>query len=202
MSDYLLVPTNIQAFAVGKPGEQVYDLAPVPRTEDDVANWFVEGKYAFSLQNKISPIEPGIHLHWALPNALTHSRHDGDGETEQPCIPNRWLVVRMWRTIGDSTVSTKAWVVESDYVSLDAASGGAPFSSQRIHRPNSAASIAVTLAAPCRLRDGEKRMRSTASNSIRSAGVIPPSPPIIRPAGACSDSTTRSRRTSSRREIC
>ncbi len=53
----------------------------------------------------------------------------------------------MWRAIGDSTVSSKAWVVESDYVSLDAASGGAPFSSPRIHRPNSAASSAVTLAA-------------------------------------------------------
>jgi hypothetical protein len=127
MNDYLFVPTNLQAFAVGKPGDQVYDLAPVPQSDDDIANWFVDGKYAFSFQNKRPPLEPGIHLHWALPNALMHTQHQGTGETEQPCIPNRWLVVRMWRAAGDTTIKSKAWVVESDYVSLDATVGGTPF---------------------------------------------------------------------------
>jgi hypothetical protein len=128
MSDYLLVPTNVQGFVVGRPGEQVYDLAPVPRTEDDVAKWYVQSKYGFSFENKKLPsLKPGIHLHWALPAALMHSRHQGAGEPEQPCIPNRWLVLRMWHADGKKDISSKAWVVESDFVSKDDEFGGTPF---------------------------------------------------------------------------
>jgi hypothetical protein len=135
MSDYLLVPTNLQAFMVGKPGEQVYDLAPVPQTEDDVAKWYVQSKYRFSFQSsKLTKssgepysLGPGVHLHWALPAALMHSRHQGTGEPKQPCIPNRWLVLRMWHAAGDSKISSKAWVVESDYIADKAESGSTPF---------------------------------------------------------------------------
>ena len=127
-SDYLLVPTNVQAFLVGKPGETVYDLAPVPQTEDDLAKWYVRGRYSFSFQNeKLPALKPGIHLHWALPAAIMHSRHQGTGEPEQHCIPNRWLVLRMWHAAGNSNISSKAWVVESDYITDKAESGGTPF---------------------------------------------------------------------------
>jgi hypothetical protein len=130
MSEYLLVPTNVQAFVVGSPGDdRLYDLAPVPRTEEDIASWYVDRKYSFSFGSSklLQELDPGIHLHWALPAALMHSHHEGGKEPEQPCIPNRWLVLRMWHAADNRNISWKAWVIESDYVSLDAASGGTPF---------------------------------------------------------------------------
>jgi len=130
MSDYLLVPTNVQAFVVGKPSDQLYDLAHVPGTEDEVANWYVghHRKRASFFDTKLGPLATGIHLHWALPAALMRSRHVGTEPPTQPLIPNRWLVLRMWHAAGKpTTISAKAWVVESDYVSLAADSGGSPF---------------------------------------------------------------------------
>ncbi len=56
----------------------------------------------------------GLHLHWALPRALTRGRHDpagrgGRGQLEFPRVPNRWLV----RT------PTDWWIVESDALHPD-----------------------------------------------------------------------------------
>lgn len=126
-SEFLIIPTNIQAFVVGSPGAPVYDLAPVPREQKDIKDWYHHTKYSFSFSNKLEPLAQGVHLHWALPTALMHSQHEGDAEPEQPYIPNRWLVLRMWHADGDANISSKAWVVESDYVNDDPTSGGSPF---------------------------------------------------------------------------
>lgn len=57
----------------------------------------------------------GIHLHWALPDALTHSSDsDEQGRLRFPIVPNRWLVTRSRH----GTVE-KQWVVESDYLYPD-----------------------------------------------------------------------------------
>ncbi len=61
----------------------------------------------------------GLHLHWALPDALTIGRHppgaggepDPSRPIEFPAIPNRWLVIRTGGGLAD-----KRWVVESDYL--------------------------------------------------------------------------------------
>jgi hypothetical protein len=61
----------------------------------------------------------GLHLHWALPDALTVGRHppgangepDPSRPIEFPSIPNRWLVIRT-----GGNLKTKRWVVESDYL--------------------------------------------------------------------------------------
>ena len=131
MSNFLLVPTNVQAFLVGTPGdEKIYNPASVPQTESDVARWYV-GKNTFSFLNptyQCKKLDTGIHLHWALPAGLLHSRHAGqDTPAQQPCIPNRWLVLRMWHAPRSSAISSKAWIVESDYISRKPDSGGTPF---------------------------------------------------------------------------
>ncbi len=51
----------------------------------------------------------GVHLHWALPDALTHGTHT-DGSTAFPLVPNRWLVSR------NQNGAVTQWVVESDYL--------------------------------------------------------------------------------------
>lgn len=49
---------------------------------------------------------PGVHLHWALPGALTRGRHRPGADVEFPNAPNRWLV----------GAPDGWWVVESDYL--------------------------------------------------------------------------------------
>lgn len=62
-------------------------------------------------QNKNFYLKAGIHLHWALPDALTKTigiRSLGSGF---PPVPNCWLIERK-----EGGLSTKTWVVESDYL--------------------------------------------------------------------------------------
>lgn len=68
--------------------------------------------------------ETGVHLHWAMPDALTHGVHDRDGTT-YPLLPNRWLVTRLWDDRG--TIRTRAWVVISDALSADDPGGSTPW---------------------------------------------------------------------------
>lgn len=62
-------------------------------------------------------LRAGMHLHWALPDALTRLVRNG-GVTEVPVVPNRWLVTRSL----DGTVDGR-WVIESDFRSDDNVSG-------------------------------------------------------------------------------
>ncbi|WP_413167901.1 hypothetical protein ACL6C3_14460 [Capilliphycus salinus ALCB114379] len=57
-------------------------------------------------QNKNLYLKPGIHLHWALPDALTKESDNGIF----PAVPNRWLVTRRDKD------GTENWIIESDYL--------------------------------------------------------------------------------------
>ncbi|GAB5446017.1 hypothetical protein [Gymnodinialimonas sp.] len=72
----------------------------------------------------VSALEAGIHLHWELPDAFKRGAQRPDGSIHFPHAPNRWLVVRSISVKGAATpVQSKAWVVESDYVSVEPAEG-------------------------------------------------------------------------------
>ncbi len=65
-------------------------------------------------------LEPGVHLHWSLPDGLTRgsTRRSAErpvqvGDLWFPPAPNRWLVLR--RSATDNALQ-RAWLVESDYV--------------------------------------------------------------------------------------
>lgn len=60
-------------------------------------------------QDKNFYLDAGIHLHWALPDALHHAIHS-QGKLHFLPAPNRWLVTR---TRGRETAQ---WVVESNYI--------------------------------------------------------------------------------------
>jgi hypothetical protein len=72
-------------------------------------------------QNQNLYLKAGIHLHWALPDALTKGIQTKDRDASQepqsatrtvfPAVPNRWLVTRT-----KNNQIEKQWVVESDYV--------------------------------------------------------------------------------------
>lgn len=63
--------------------------------------------------------KPGIHLHWALPNALTHGIQQ---ETEYvfPNAPDRWIVIRVQAT--KSKPLLKQWLIESNHIAPDGSS--------------------------------------------------------------------------------
>lgn len=56
-------------------------------------------------------LRAGIHLHWALPDALTRGNRNGRKRIDYPAVPNRWLVTR-----SGPTSARQQWVVESDYL--------------------------------------------------------------------------------------
>jgi len=54
-----------------------------------------------------------IHLHWALPDALTIGKAEADGITF-PVVPNRWLIIRR-----GGNKSEKQWVLEKNVCERD-----------------------------------------------------------------------------------
>ncbi len=74
----------------------------------------------FSGENDIWTPPAGLHLHWALPDALTAQRVDpkSNGKSRFPQVPNRWLIVLSTKS-GDTWTQQKSWVVESDYLYPD-----------------------------------------------------------------------------------
>jgi len=125
-AEFLIVPTNLQAYVVGEArANEPYNLTPAPCSETELKDWYLERKYIFRPIEKelfLESLERGVHLHWAIPAALTHSIHKEHTENpEQPYVPNRWLVLRMAHARGKADVSTKGWVVESDYPSAEPA---------------------------------------------------------------------------------
>jgi len=66
-------------------------------------------------------LEKGIHLHWSLPDALTHGAIGDDNLNFKPA-PSRWLVVRL-QVDGDTAGMPKGWVVMSDQLNTELPKG-------------------------------------------------------------------------------
>ena len=68
-----------------------------------------------------SPEEPGVHLHFILPEEFTHgSQQEEGGDIVYPDFPNRWTVTRIavLESEGKEPVLTrKNWILESDLLS-------------------------------------------------------------------------------------
>lgn len=118
----LLVPMNVEALVVGNDSRAEWvNLKPnfqgVYRLNQVLGQQLVQ---PFRLITGLH--QPGIHLHWALPDGLTHGDTSGDGGRPKfPAIPNRWLVTRFCDQGGKQKLDlrSKAWIVESDTVTGD-----------------------------------------------------------------------------------
>jgi len=116
----LLVPIDIEALVVGQAasGSEWVDLTPDFRGV--YRNQFLGAQFE-SQTSSVRPdlLEPGIHLHWALPDGLMHANARSGGALEFPLVPNRWLIVRFWEPDAKSPpvhFERKAWIVESDTI--------------------------------------------------------------------------------------
>ncbi len=121
MSNLLLVPMRLDALALGSEKQVVearanFTLLPYYDGKQD-ANpdiaYISEEIVSQPFQYQNLTLKQGIHLHWALPDALTNGLQTSAG-TEFPIVPNRWLVIRSIK----HTVERR-WIVESDYLYPD-----------------------------------------------------------------------------------
>ncbi len=128
----LLVPIRVSALCVGAPDAQqalgqppMADFAHLPyATGGTVHN---RGPYtagrataAAAPFKGAAELPAGVHLHWSLPEGLSHAVASGPGEGSRfPAVPSRWMVVRV-AVDAQGGYTTASWVVESDRLSVSA----------------------------------------------------------------------------------
>src|SRR5690606_13096551 len=81
----------------------------IENIEDGLPDPFDEG----------APREAGVHLHWAMPDALLRGsfRSAGDGSANRlalPPLPDRWVVLRLLLPRGAAEPVLTGWVLEAD----------------------------------------------------------------------------------------
>ena len=60
---------------------------------------------------------PGVHLHWAMPDALVRGElatGTGSNRLSLPALPDRWVVLRLLTPVGATQVAVRGWVLEAD----------------------------------------------------------------------------------------
>ncbi|MGJ7497165.1 hypothetical protein ACSFA8_19045 [Variovorax sp. RT4R15] len=115
----LLVPMDVQALYVEKGTTEKMVRLPmllagangvgVSNPEDGMPDPFTEG----------TPRAPGVHLHWAMPDALLRGSFDrrADGSANRlalPVLPDRWVVLRIVLPRGGTDAVLTGWVLEAD----------------------------------------------------------------------------------------
>jgi hypothetical protein len=97
----ILVPIDVQAYVV--PAQAGEATVTVGATKDDPAPF------------DAGAVRPaGVHLHWALPDALLRGEHDDATKTlRMDPLPDRWVVVRTLLPEGATTAYATGWVVDS-----------------------------------------------------------------------------------------
>jgi hypothetical protein len=132
MDTLLLVPLRLDALLVEKDQKWTeamadFTLLPYFNGQRDVnyntAN-ISEAILSQPFQNQNFDLKAGIHLHWALPDALslgesTRDPDTGEIKTDFATVPNRWLITRSRKAADDSKTIEEEWIVESDYLYPD-----------------------------------------------------------------------------------
>ena len=111
----LLVPIDVQALVVPKDGKEPMVRLPM----------LLAGEGADPDDGHAAPFapgarrSPGVHLHWAMPDALLRGRLE---EREAGSanrlglrpLPDRWVVLRILYPIGAKEPTVRGWVLEAD----------------------------------------------------------------------------------------
>ena len=107
----LLVPLDVQALVVPAAGGEAMVRLPlrVADAEQGLPPPFTPG----------TPRASGVHLHWAMPDALLRGRLDsnangGANRLGLPPLPDRWLVLRLLLPRAARDVVVTGWVIEAD----------------------------------------------------------------------------------------
>lgn len=113
----LLVPVDVQALYVPQGHTEPMLRLPMLLAGED-------GVVAATAEEAMPPLfadgtprPPGVHLHWAMPDALLRGRlteTTGSNRLGLPPLPDRWLLLRILLPKGASQVLTTGWVLEAD----------------------------------------------------------------------------------------
>ncbi|BCJ75227.1 hypothetical protein CS0771_47710 [Catellatospora sp. IY07-71] len=96
----VLVPVDVQAYVAVPGGEQTVPVTGGPDDPDPFAAGAVR--------------PDGVHLHWALPDALLAGRNDPKTRSlVLPPLPDRWVVVRALAPQGARQVRLRGWVIDA-----------------------------------------------------------------------------------------
>ncbi len=126
MNNVLLVPLHLDALCLKKDLsviEAKVDFSRLPywdgkcEINHDVAN-ISEELLAHPFEDRGLQLKAGVHLHWALPDALTKGVI-GENGTRFPAVPDRWLVTRSRKEKDGTERIEHQWIVESDYLYPD-----------------------------------------------------------------------------------
>lgn len=130
MNNALMVPVHLDALYLNSDRlvvEAMADFSRLPYQDKrdvnpNIAN-ISEEIVSQPFQNQNLYLKAGIHLHWALPDALTKGvqtpknpdNPQSGVKTDFPAVPNRWLVTRSYKKNEIDEIQAQ-WVVESDYL--------------------------------------------------------------------------------------
>ena len=123
-ASYIFVPVQTDALYVPEEGlivaNQESDFSKIPFydfiSKSDKNTNLPHTSEAISsreFSNLNLKLGAGIHLHWTLPDSVTHGAQ-GQENLTFPAIPNRWMIKRTHAQEGEA--ATKSWVVESDFL--------------------------------------------------------------------------------------
>ncbi|GAB3002908.1 hypothetical protein [Saccharothrix stipae] len=144
----VLVPVDVQALYVPQGSAERFVRLPFAATAPD-------GQPPEPMPEPFdpgAPRPPGVHLHWALPDALLRGNVDED-RLGLPLLPDRWVVLRLVAPIGSLTPAVSGWVLESDTARVtplsdwDGQPSGAPRLGRTLTRLDGAAGGSIAWTA-------------------------------------------------------
>ncbi|HKE70007.1 MAG TPA: hypothetical protein VKB55_12165 [Nocardioidaceae bacterium] len=110
----VLVPIDVQALYVPPGDAEQYVRLPFVLTAPD-------GQPPEPMPSPFDPGAPrpaGVHLHWALPDAVLQGsledRRDSSNRLDLRPLPDRWVVLRLVVPGGSLSPQVSGWVLESD----------------------------------------------------------------------------------------
>lgn len=124
----LIVPIDVTAMVIGNPDASAVSAFAAVASDFSLMPWSGDvGPYLaetllpgpFDAVTGTEAMQPGIHLHWALPDSINRGATDGSGKVEFHQAPNLWLVTRIAGGTGDDSTQQTAWVIESDQLQTE-----------------------------------------------------------------------------------
>ncbi|MEK8046716.1 hypothetical protein [Ideonella margarita] len=115
----LLVPVDVQALVVPPGHKEPMVRLPLPVVSADGQNAAANGPGMPPPFDTGTPRPAGVHLHWAMPDALLRGRLDdgareGSNRLALPPLPDRWVVLRTVLPRGARVPVVTGWVLEAD----------------------------------------------------------------------------------------
>jgi hypothetical protein len=116
-TERILVPIDVQAFVSTTASPE--PVVPVSGTKNEPGPL-----------DSGAPLAAGVHLHWAMPDALLRGHHDeATSNVALPALPDRWVVIRTVLPTTWHTAHVRGWIVDAasgQVVPLETFSGTIP----------------------------------------------------------------------------